>query len=169
MTAYDLIANRVADDVARLYVEARAAGLAVSHYPSRTCHTFDGLPEPGCEIGVFRTVGSLIFYKDERHWEVRAFSDASAIEMATLLTFGLAMTKRYGRSPGHLTRRKQFRHTVSSRTGKRIAWSHVCYRLDAEDLLATATAAEQTSVDDALRSILADETVDTAGWLEVRS
>lgn len=41
-----LQAPRIDADVARLYVEARVAGLDVGHLKTRGCKTFDGVP-PG--------------------------------------------------------------------------------------------------------------------------
>lgn len=95
------VTPRVSSDVARLYVEARVVGLEVSHYPSRKCSPFDGATEPGCQLGVFRTVGSLIFHKADRRWEVRANSDCTAVELATLISCGISVAKQYGRSPGY--------------------------------------------------------------------
>lgn len=154
-TTFDMVAPRVTGDVARLYVEARIAGLEVSHYPRKKCRTFDGLPEPGAVLGVFRLVASLIFHKDERRWEVRVCSDANAIELATAISCGLRTVAQRGRTPGHFTRRRWFTHEVSSRTNKSIAHAGICYRLDADDLLGVATSSVQApiSLDDELRSL----------------
>lgn len=154
-TTFDMVAPRVTGDVARLYVEARVAGLEVSHYSKKKCRTFDGLPEPGAELGVFRLVASLIFYKDDRRWEVRVRSDANAVELATAISCGLNVAARKGRTPGHFTRLREFRHKVSARTNKPIAHAGICYRLDADDLLGVAATSLQApmSLDDELRSL----------------
>ena len=143
MTYYSIVASRSAADVSRLYVHARVAGLEVAHFDNWTCHTFEGTPAPGCELGVFRVVGTLMFYKDERRWAVRAASDANAVDLATLIQFGLDIVAKHGRYPGHWTRQRMFRHQLTEGTSKRIVWAEVAYRLDTDDLLAAA----QTAVD----------------------
>ncbi|WGY03737.1 hypothetical protein QI633_08215 [Nocardioides sp. QY071] len=143
--AWDSIIPRYEGDVPRLYVEARVAGLTVSHYDRKTCHVFDALPEPGSALGVFRNVGSLIFYKDERRWEVRVCCDAGPVDLATAITYSLRVVRRFGRAPGHWTRGREFTHQVSQRTGKRIAWKGLAYQLDADDLLAAANQAEEVA------------------------
>lgn len=154
----EIQARRSARDVARLYVEARVAGLEISHYPSRYCKTFDGLPEPGCDLGVFRSIGSLIYYKDERRWEVRARADAGAVDLATLVDFGLAVVAERGRAPGQWVRKKEFEHFVSKRTGKRIATARVCYRLGTDDLLASTSTAVGLDLTSDIEKLLTEST-----------
>lgn len=140
VTVWDFIAPRCNRDVARLYLEARVAGLTVSHYPSRRCRTYDttdGVP------GVARAIGSLIFYKDARRWEVRARSDCNATELATLISLGLGVVETRGGEPGYWTRQSPFKHLVSKRTGKRIACAGISYLLDVEDLMSVGVTAEE--------------------------
>jgi len=59
-----------------------------------------------------------------------------------LIVTGLTFVQQYGRFPGRRTADRVFRHDVSSRTGKRIAYTGVAYQLSADDLLAAETAAE---------------------------
>lgn len=151
---YDMVAKRCGDDVSTLYVEAQVHGLEVSHYPSWECQTFNGLPEG--TLGVFRSIGTLIFHKDERRWEVRVRSDATAIEVATMINTGLNVIARHGRKPGHFTRRLTFKHKVSDRTGQRIAYAGVCYQLGVDDLLGTAEAAA-VQVTNELETMLLEE------------
>lgn len=153
-TVYNMVVPRSAADVPRLYVEARIAGLEVTHYTTKSCVTFDGSPRPGCALGVFRTVGSLIWWKGERRWEVRARMDAGPVELATLLMCGLHYARTYGRTPGHLTRRRVFRHMASSRNGKPIAFAEVAFALEADDLLRTTAAEEALPQDLDLETLL---------------
>ncbi|MDT0201357.1 hypothetical protein [Nocardioides sp. AE5] len=151
---FELITQRTAEDVSRLYVEARVAGLEITHYKSLDCYTFDGAPVPGTRLGVFRLVGALCFQKEERRWEVRARTDAGAVDLSTLITCGLGMVEKYGRTPGHFTRTRGFKHMVR-KNGKRVAWIGVCYQLNAEDLLGTVSTAEPLDTfEDQLRVIL---------------
>ena len=115
----------------------------VSHCPKRRCLTYNGSPQG--TLGVFRSIGTLIFYKDERRWEVRARSDATAVDLATLIDLGLCAIALHGRKPGHWTRRRYFQHVTSKRTGKRIAFAPICYRLGADDLLGQSSVAAEFS------------------------
>lgn len=149
-----MITKRHEADVARLYVEARVAGLEISHYGSWDCHVFNGAPRPNCELGVFRQVGTVIFYKQERRWEVRASTDCNPVDLATLINCGLYLVEKYGRTPGHFTRRRYFTHKISGRTDKSIAYAGVCFQLTADDLLGTTTAAVSEPIDVTIQSIL---------------
>lgn len=158
MTLYDIISPRTEGDVARLYVEARCLGLEVTHYTTKECKTFDGKPSPGCVLGVFRNVGSLIWWKQERRWEVRACVDAGPVDLATLIHTGFAAVHKHGRTPGHFTRNRVFRHADSVRNGKPIATAGVAYQLSADDLLASTRAEEREDLDVTVRAILESST-----------
>lgn len=69
---------------------------------------------------------------------MRAAGDANAVELATLITFGPRVIEKHGITPGHWTRGREFRHDTWP-DGRRIAATHVCYRLSADDLLASTT------------------------------
>lgn len=163
---YDKVTARSEEDVARLYVAARVAGLEVTHSDSKACFNYDGSPASRCQLGVFRHVGDLIFYKDERRWEVRAAVDCGPVDLATLIEAGLDAVDEHGRSPGHYTRRRHFRHEVSERTGKRICFAGVSYRLTADDLLQEATATT-ASLDVESFTFGADNLVDPSLGAEV--
>lgn len=142
--SWRLITERRTADSVGYYLGARCAGLDVTHY------TYDGVRDfdsTGGELGMFREIGSLIFYKDERRWEVRAYPDCSAVDLSTLIACGLNHVRRFGGYPSYWTRNKWFRHLVSKRTGKRIATARVCYRLEPEDLVASVAATEELPLD----------------------
>lgn len=136
----EMVAHRSERNVGRLYIEARVAGVEVSHYPELLCCDFEGAPVAGCQLGLFRSIGAVVFYKDERRWEVRARTDCGEVEMATLIALGLELNQRLGRTPGQYTRKREFTHCTSTRTEKRVAWARVAYKLTAEDILQAESA-----------------------------
>lgn len=141
-TVFELAVPRSAADVPRLYVEARVAGLEVTHSRQRKCVTYDGLPVGA--LGVFRHVGLLYFHKADRRWEVHANIDCGPVDLATLLRAGLHAVERYGRAPGGFTRRRYFEHFESKRSGP-MCGARVSYKLNADDLMAPESTVAVTS------------------------
>ncbi len=154
MTIIETVVARSGESPAELYVKARVAGVEISHASDWPCRTFDGVPEPGCQLGVFRTVGWAIFYKDERRWEARARTDCGPVDLATLISGVLGLNEQHGRKPGHATRQRMFNHTVSARTEKRVAYTLICYKLGLEDLLGSQVA-EKVDIDWTVSLLLA--------------
>jgi hypothetical protein len=146
------IVPRTDADVSRQYIRARVAGLEVSHGPLNT-KVFDSIPAPGIRPGVFRYIGILVFHKETRRWEARACANASAVDLSTVISFGLYAAEKFGAKPGQWTRQGGWMNQPSLRTGKPVAWINVCYQLGEDDLLGAATH-EVVVTDEALYRVL---------------
>lgn len=137
----------VEPDNARWYVEARVRGVQVAHR-KKECRNFDS--KEGA-LGVFRTIGSVVFDKKTRRWHARPFADCTAAELSTLIAFACRKADRFGTSPGHGLRAKTWYHQDEGFTGNPVVGCWVAYKLSAEDLMKPAAASRD--VPDTIESL----------------
>ncbi len=117
-------------DVAQLLAEALVAGLEVRHHPTIR---MDDWPSIAGDPGLFRSIGGLKFSKTTRRWRVTPRLNCGPTELASLVAFGIVHARRFGDSPGHYTRKREFDHVVT-KSGERLAVATCAIKLTMQDL-----------------------------------